>query len=304
MKTTRLLALVPLLLLTACVSAAPKQPTAAPKAPIHPAVVQPAPSAPAVPADDLLVATLWTQRAVEHDLVFREVYRNATEKLPAAIADPTWNAMPKDEREKVAPGLPPAVILDIDEAILDNSPYEARLIRSGQEFNDFTWAKWCKEEAARPLPGALQFTQFAAAHGVAVYYISNRAKDLDEVTLANLRKDGFPVAGPQSFLGLGTFVSGCEQYGSNKGCRRRLVARTHRVLMQFGDQIGDFVDVLANTPERRAKSITPYLDWIGERWWVLPNPMYGSWLPAQFNNAWQLPRTVRRKAEIDALRTH
>ncbi len=300
MKTTRFLALVPLILVTACVSGSPKKPAAAPQAPVHATATGRA----AVPADDLLLATLWTQRAVEHNLVFREIYRNAMEKLPEAIADPTWNAMPKDERERVAPGLPPAVILDIDEAILDNSPYEARLIRSGQEYNDFTWSKWCDEEAARPLPGALQFTRYAAAHGVAIFYISNRAKDLDEATLANLRKDGFPVASPQSFLGLGTFVAGCEQYGSNKGCRRRLLARAHRVVMQFGDQLGDFVDVISNTPEGRAKSIAPYLDWIGERWWVLPNPMYGSWLPAQFNNAWQLPRAERRKAEIDALRAN
>jgi 5'-nucleotidase (lipoprotein e(P4) family) len=295
----RTLALVAALLAVGCAG------SAAPVAPAAPAVVPPAPAAapapPAVPADDNLNALLWTQRAVEHDLIYREVYRNATEKLPGARADAGWDALPRDERDVPAAGLAPAVILDIDETALDNSPYGARLVRSGEEFSEFTWSQWCREEAARPLPGAAEFTNFAAAHGVAVYYISNRAQDLDAVTLDNLRKAGFPVAGDGVFLGLGTVVKGCEQIGSDKGCRRRLVGRDHRVLMQFGDQIGDFVDVVANTPDGRGESVEPYADWFGERWWMLPNPTYGPWEPAQFNNDWSQPREVRRKAKIDAL---
>jgi acid phosphatase len=139
-------------------------------------------------------------------------------------------------------------------------------------------------------------------HGVEVIYLSNRAKDLDQATLANLRAAGLPVAGPQSFLGLGTFVEDCEQVGSEKGCRRQLVARHHRVLMQFGDQLGDFVDVLPNTPAGRRKVVAPYLDWIGERWFVLPNPTYGSWEPALFDNDWRAPREERRESKLRALR--
>ena len=263
---------------------------------------KPAAAVDAVPADDDLQATLWTQRAVEHDLVLREIYRNATQKLRKAIADPKWNALPLDERKGAVRSGPPAVVLDVDETILDNSPYQARLIRSGEEYGKFSWKKWCQEEAAKPLPGAVEFTTYAAAHGVAVYYVTNRSTDLDAATLNNLRKVGFPVTGTDSLLGLGTVVKDCEQVGSDKGCRRQLVGRTHRVLMQFGDQIDDFVDVIANTPDDRAKSVQRYLDWVGERWWVLPNPMYGSWVPAQFNNDWTQPRAARRRAEINALR--
>ena len=114
---------------------------------------------------------------------------------------------------------------------------------------------------------------------------------------------GFPVADDTVFLGLGTILPGCEQFGSDKQCRRRLIGRTHRVLMQVGDQIGDFVEVVANTNEGRAEAMAPYLEWIGERWWPLPNPNYGSWEPAQFNNFWAQPRVERRKAKIDALIT-
>lgn len=281
---------------TAVAASAPSVPAAAPAPAAQPAAT--------VPADDLLNAVLWSQRAAEHDLIFREVYRSATEKLQKAIADPTWNALTRDEQAETGEALPPAVILDVDETVLDNAPYEARLVRDGKQYNEFTWKKWCREEIARPLPGAVEFTRFAAAHGVAVYYVTNRAKDLDQVTLANLRKDGFPVSSDDVFLGLGTVVPGCEQYGSEKHCRRILVGRTHRVVMQFGDQLGDFVTVQSNTLDDRGKSVEPYMDWVGERWWVLPNPMYGSWEAAAFNNYWAQPQEQRRKAKIDALQTH
>jgi len=259
---------------------------------------------PGPPANDNLNAVAWTQTAIEHDLVYREVFRAAGEKLRAALKDPAWDALPKGERKKARlSGLKPAVIVDIDETVLDNSPYQARLVREGKEFDEFTWSEWCREKAAKPLPGALEFAQAAAKRGITVFYLSNRAQDLNEATLENLRTAGFPLSEKESvFLGLGTVVDGCEQNGTEKGCRRMLVGRKYRVLMQFGDQIGDFVDVNANTAEGRRAAIEPYEDWVGERWFVLPNPTYGSWEPALFNNDWSQPAAARRKAKIESLR--
>lgn len=253
-------------------------------------------------ADDNLNAVTWMQTAVEHDLIYLQTYRDAQARLLAAMKDKHWDALTKEDRVAPLAGLKPAVVLDIDETVLDNSPYQARLIKSGGEFNEADWAAWCKEEKARALPGVVEFTQFAAQHGIAVIYVSNRAKDLDESTLANLRQVGLPVSGPEAFLGLGTFVQDCEQVGTEKGCRRQLISRKYRVLMQFGDQIGDFANVLANTAEGRQKAIAPYMAWIGTRWFVLPNPSYGSWEPALFNNDWSLPREQRRQQKIGALR--
>ncbi|HEY4145213.1 5'-nucleotidase, lipoprotein e(P4) family [Pinirhizobacter sp.] len=262
------------------------------------------PAEPAGPgADDNLNAVAWSQNASEHDFIFLQTFRDAQEKLLKAKKDPAWDALPKDDREAhpSLKGLKPAVVLDIDETALDNSPYQARLIRSGGEFNEADWAAWCKEAIARPMPGAVEFTKFAAGHGIAVIYISNRAKDLDEATLANLRSAGFPVAGKDSFLGLGTFVEGCEQVGSEKGCRRQRVAKDYRVLMQFGDQIADFANVPGNTAQGREKAMTPYTAWIGERWFVLPNPTYGAWESTLFDNDYTLPRAERRQKKVESL---
>jgi len=258
----------------------------------------------AVPADDSLNAVLWTQRALEHDLVFAAIYRAAGEKLAAALADPTWDALPPGERDGPFDQLPPAVIVDLDETVLDNAPYQALLVRTGDEYAEPSWAEWCRQEAASVLPGALEFARGAVERGVTLFYISNRTVALGPATLANLRKTGFPVTGDHTFLGLGTVVEGCQTTGSEKGCRRRLVGRGHRVLMQFGDQLGDFVDVTLNTPAGREQSLAPYTKWIGERWWVLPNPTYGSWEPAVFGNDWKLSRDHRRQLKIDALRVN
>ena len=195
------------------------------------------------------------------------------------------------------------MIVDVDATVLDNSPYQARLVINGGSYDEATWAAWCREKVARPLPGAIDFTRAADSKGVTVFYLSNRAVDLNDVTLANLASAGFPIkAGESVFLGLGTAVDGCKQQGSEKGCRRQLIARNYRVLMQVGDQIGDFVDIASNTISGRKVAVAPYLDWVGERWFVLPNPTYGSWEPALFNNSWGQPADVRRQAKHEALR--
>jgi len=253
-------------------------------------------------ANDNLNAVAWIQTSVEFRLLAGQTWRSALVQLDRAIKTPGWDALTAEDRNSPLPGKPLAVIVDIDETVLDNSPYQARLVRDDKSYNEVTWDAWVREEAATPVPGALEFAKAATARGVTLFYISNRAEHLGEATLANLRKVGFPIKDAGQFLGLGTFTEGCEDNGSEKGCRRQLVGRTHRVLMQFGDQIGDMVTVLANNREGREQAVAPYLGWVGERWFVLPNPTYGSWEPALFNNEWSQPAEERRRQKLEALR--
>lgn len=254
--------------------------------------------------DDNLNAVVWQQTALEYRLIAEQTFRLAGKQLDRALQDASWDALSKEDRDRPAQGLPPAVIVDVDETVLDNSPYQVRLIREHRSFDEFSWASWVREQAARAVPGALAFARAADERGITIYYVSNRAADLNRATFENLAKAGFPIRDASQFLGLGTLLPGCEEIGSEKGCRRRLVGRTHRVLLQFGDQVGDFVTVLANTPAGRETAMAPYDGWIGERWFVLPNPTYGSWEPALFNNDWHAPAAERRRLKIDALRDH
>jgi 5'-nucleotidase (lipoprotein e(P4) family) len=255
-----------------------------------------------ISAHDNLNAVLWMQTSVEYKLLAGQTWRSGLVQLDRAIKNPAWDALTTDEREKPAKGLPMAVIVDIDETVLDNSPYQARLIRDHAGYDEVTWSDWVLEEKATAIPGALEFTRAANARGVTIFYVSNRAAHLQAATISNLRKLGFPIKNEKQFLGLGYFVDNCEQQGSEKGCRRISIGRDYRVLMQFGDQIGDMVTILANTREGREQAVKPYLGWVGERWFVLPNPSYGSWEPALFNNEWSQPAEERLKQKHDALR--
>jgi 5'-nucleotidase (lipoprotein e(P4) family) len=223
-------------------------------------------------ADDRLNATLWMQSAIEHDLTFREIYHAAQAKLVEALADPSWDALPKGERTGDVKGLPPAVIVDVDETVLDNTPFDARMIRDNSQMNETAWTAWVEQKSARALPGALEFAKFAAAHGVTVFYVTNRADNLTGATHDNLQAQGFPFAtGEDNVLGKGANTPGCAAQGGDKGCRRKLIAQHHRVLLMAGDQLGDFIDGADADSAARAQLIRPYLDWFGERGVALPN---------------------------------
>jgi acid phosphatase len=294
-------------LLAAALALAACKPTSwtAPKAAAEPAAQ--AQSAPAKPAagealpHDNLNAVLWVQRAAEYDAVSQTVYRGAADKLDAALKEKNWDALVPGERGNATTGLPPAVVMDVDETVLDNSPYQARLVRDDASYDETTWDLWVAEKKAKAVPGVVDFAKAAAAKGVTILYISNRATHLKDATIANLKAVGMPVKDDSVFLGLGTFVKDCEQNGSEKLCRRKLAGEKYRVLMQFGDQLGDFAEIVANTPEGRDGLYAEFEDWFGERWFMLPNPTYGSWEPATFNNDWNQPAGARRAAKLDSL---
>jgi acid phosphatase len=276
-----------------------------PKKASPPEVVPPAPSGPA--PNDTLNALAWQQTAVEHDFIYREVFRQAGEKLDNALKNPKWDALAGRDPKRSLRKLKPAIIVDVDETVLDNSPYQARRVIAGEaSFDSAAWTVWCNEERAEPLPGALEFAQAAARKGITVFYISNRSKDLDAATLRNLETKHFPVAKDQNVflgLGLGTAVDGCVPVSaSGKDCRREWVGRTHRVLMQFGDQLGDFVDTGHNTQMERRAAAEKYRDWIGERWFVLPNPVYGAWETSLYGDDRNLSIEAQRQRKIEALR--
>ena len=296
------------LMLAACKPTAPQAPARpADAAPATPAAATAesgaAKSAKPAPGDahDNLNAVAWVQRSAEYAAVTTTIYHAATAHLDAALKSGE-SALAEGEQSSGTAKLPPAVVMDVDETVLDNSPYQARLIADGKEFADLTWDQWVAEKKARPVPGVVEFAKAAEAKGITILYISNRAEHLQAATLANLRAAGLPVKNDEVFLGLGTFVQDCEQNGSEKLCRRKLAGQQYRVLMQFGDQLGDFVQILANTPETRAELSAKYAGWWGQRWWMLPNPTYGSWEPALFNNEWSQPAEARRASKRAGLK--
>lgn len=244
-------------------------------------------AAPTVAQNDSTYAVLWAQSSAEARAAAYQTYRGATSQMLKALADQNWTAALEQANDYVK--LPPAVILDLDETVLDNSPMQARLIREGKTYSPQEWERWVKEARAGVLPGAVDFLKAAHAHGVAVFYVTNRVcdpKNTDDPTVAVLRKWSISVR-PERLH--------CRTDSGDKGYRRRLVAAGHRVLLLIGDDFNDFISVPQDQlnvagRERLAEAHRTY--W-GERWFILSNPMYGSWERAAGADA---------KARFDTLR--
>lgn len=259
---------------------------------------QHAPARSQAQAHDNLNAVAWMQRSAEYAASTTSLYQAATAMLPQAVADPAWDALVPSDRGARQADLPPAIILDLDETVLDNGRYQARRIRDRSGFADASWRAWVDERAAGAVPGAVAFLQAARRAGIAIYYVSNRDHDQTAATEAVLRRLDIPV-GEGAILGKGMAIAGCQQAsGSDKTCRRRWIGARHRVVMQFGDALGDFVQPVANTLQARQDALAPYQGWFGNRWWMLPNPSYGSWENALHGSR---PAQQQRDAKLDQL---
>lgn len=244
-----------------------------------------------------LNATLWTQQSAEYRASAAQVYRAASRMLAQGLADPDWTAV--TERTSDPRGLPPAVILDVDETVLDNSPYQAHLIVEGTEYPR-GWDEWVGEAVAPPVPGALEFTRRAAESGVTVFYVTNRDAHLEEATRENLERHGFPVAKDVDAL---LMRGEREGWGSDKSSRRGYVAGTHRVLILAGDDLNDFISVSQASIEERDRLEAEYATRWGERWFMLPNPAYGSWERALYGFDYELSPEQKRERKRRNLKT-
>jgi acid phosphatase len=270
-----------LLLATDCASRAPARVTA--------------PSPPPAGHENLN-AVAWVQTAAEFEGLARQAYAAARAGLARGLADPAWSAVV--EQPAPAPGLPPAIVVDVDETVLDNVVFQVRLILSGREYSEPVWREWVEERKAAALPGAVEFLSEADATGVTVFYVTNREAASESATRENLARLGFPLdrGGRDTVLCRGERP---EWAGTDKSTRRGEVAREYRVLLLVGDDLGDFIGA-GGLPAERAQRAAAYATWWGSRWIALPNPMYGSWERAVMAPAPGLPDdpAARKRARL------
>lgn len=247
---------------------------------------------------DHLNATLWTQTGAEYEASALQAYELAGMMLEWALREPSWTASLEQLEAGGYEELPPAVILDVDETVLDNSPYQARLLLDDQEFATESWNDWVREARAEPVPGALEFTRAAADRGVTVFYVTNRNHVVEEPTRDNLAATGFPLRDDVDVL---LTRDELPDWGSDKGTRRATVARDFRVLLLVGDNLGDFLDGVRADPAQRAAMLRERGGWWGRRWIMLPNPQYGSWEGALIGFEYGLSRAQKRRRKLQAL---
>jgi 5'-nucleotidase (lipoprotein e(P4) family) len=205
-----------------------------------------------------LYATLYQQQAAEYASLCYQAFNLASMQL-------------RNELE-AGHNLPLAVVVDIDETVLDNSPYQAAAIHEGFGYPK-RWAEWVELAIAEPVPGALEFLLEAESLGVEVFYITNRREEFRDATLRNLQENGFPFA-DDGYLMMRTVTN-------DKEPRRRMVAEMYHIAVLVGDNLGDLHSNFdSEDGSMRMHSTEEYKNEFGNRWIMLPNAIYGIWVNA------------------------
>ncbi len=267
MKTTRTLLILAGLGLSACHST----PVASPA------------SEPEVRPD---IGILWATYSAEYQAISAQTYAQARRDLPRLLADKSWSAVPGQSNVE---DKPPAIILDVDETVVSNVEFQASLK------GDYTSLKhylWSKNRPSIPVRGAAETIEAAREAGVEVFFLTNRpceVVDGEDSTCPQLQS----TIGDVQEIGVDTdadhVLLAYQQPGwsKEKSIRREYIAKTHRVIMLFGDDYGDFVTCTRAKPlspctepatrASRAAALDTYANYWGNGWYILPNPMHGSW---------------------------
>jgi 5'-nucleotidase (lipoprotein e(P4) family) len=241
-----------------------------------------------------IMSVLFQQTSAERAASSMQTYNAAQQALDKALADPTWSAL----GQLMFPYKKPAIILDLDETVLDNLAYQARGILDGTSYPT-GWIAWGNEVAATEIPGAKDFLDYAHSKGVTIFYITNRVVELKNATQQNLTKLGIPWDQSKETI----LMRGENDWGSNKSSRRRLVSEQYRVLMLIGDNLGDFVDAEDNilSPDQRKGIVQNYRKYWGTKWFMLQNTTYGDWEGALYKFDYSLSPDAVHETRINSL---
>lgn len=211
--------------------------------------------------DHLLNATIWYQRSGEMKALCYQAYNLAQLRLDQTLSKPLSGKL--------------AIVVDIDETVLDNSPFEARCIVNKTVYPK-GWSEWIAESNAVAIPGAVEFLNYTTSKNVEVFYISNRKVDEMQATIINLKKAGFPLADEKHLM--------LKTSTSNKEERRLNLLKTHNIIMLIGDNLNDFTNIFEKRCPYERNFITDSVrNEFGKRFIVLPNPMYGDWESSLFD---------------------
>ena len=207
------------------------------------------------------MGSLWYQNAAEVDALYQQGYNVATNKLKELLKQPT--------------NKPYSIVLDIDETVLSNIPFQVKMIKDGTAFNPKLWDEWVQKAEAKPVAGAKEFLQFADKNKVQIYYISDRTDAQVDATIKNLEAQGLPVQGRDHLM----FKK--EGDKSKEGRRQEVLKHTNLVML-FGDNLVDFAEFSTKSEEDRDKMFEQLKAEFGDKFIIFPNPMYGSWESAVY----------------------
>jgi len=192
----------------------------------------------------------WVTQSHEYKAVCLQTYANAWEKVSAAAQKESG---------------PWAIVMDLDETVLDNSGYQRRLEMSGEAYSQESWEKWVIEEKSGLVPGAKEFiAKVRKLPRARIIFISNRYDRNTGHSQANLKKLGLSSDNDIYLLRKDRAdLKNIRQKEVLQGTGRMKEHGAFKVIAWFGDAAHDVPD-------------DPKLKW-GTHKFMLPNPVYGNW---------------------------
>tara|TARA_A100001035_G_scaffold254664_1_gene228686 strand:- start:250 stop:1077 length:828 start_codon:yes stop_codon:yes gene_type:complete len=218
-----------------------------------------------------MLSVLYVQTSTEFAANNIQTFNNASKALDMALQDKTWTAAL--EQKNNFSSKKPAIIVDVDETVLDNSSFQSRTILSGLSYPN-GWAKWVNESNASAVEGAYEFLHYANDSDVKIFYVTNRLESFREPTIKNLKRLGLPFDDNKN-----TLLMRVDENVRDKTERRKYIADDYRIVLLVGDQLTDFI----STKEAyvfhsdRKKLAKKYSDMWGSKWFMITNPTYGRW---------------------------
>lgn len=230
------------------------------------------------PADNeyQVAAILFQQKAAEYRALCFQAFQWARRTLEDD--EKLAKKLPKAQRK-----MPRAVVVDIDETVLDNSPAQAYAVKNRTPFNLKDWYAWGEMRKAKAIPGAVEFANYARTKGVRIFYVSNRDDVQLQATMDNLKAAGFPDISEENVRLREKDASG--RYVSTKEPRRLAIAEKYRIVILMGDNLNDLSNVYeSKSVADRFAEVEKAKELYGNRFIVLPNAMYGEWESAIYRD--------------------
>lgn len=227
-------------------------------------------------------AIAWMQTSAEYQAIMSQTFKMAALQLQEAVFDESWTAAIEQFGQKGLNQLPNAIILDLDETLINTLSYRASLVLNNNKHDEKRFQNWMNIERAPLVPHVMTLIEKAASLGVTVLLISDRVckptpRDPCPVktqTLRMLKRVSIAFPKDQMF-----FRGEYSDWNKDQSSRREFIAKRYRILMIVGDDINQMIPQVSTLPMTARKKLTSQYDemW-GSRWFIVPNPVYGSWL--------------------------
>ncbi|MDM7851495.1 5'-nucleotidase, lipoprotein e(P4) family [Pseudochrobactrum kiredjianiae] len=223
-----------------------------------------------------VLAVNWVQQSGEYQALAYQAFNTARRAFDTA---------------KAQAGRKKAVIVDLDETMIDNSAYAAWRIEHGVPYTKPTWARWMEAKQAVAIDGAVSFARYVNSHGGRMFYVSNRDDTSYVATVENLQKLGFPGVSRETVL--------LRTTQSNKQARFDLVkSKGYDVVVYIGDNLNDFgTEYYGKNNRERRLQVAAQQKQFGSKFIMLPNPAYGDWISGMAVDYYK--QTPARQLEIN-----